>query len=298
MISQFMMENLADSLRTFSSEFNTRFDRYLAASDVPDELLQAVRYSALAPGKRIRPYLVIRCCELVGGKREDAWATAAAVECIHAFSLVHDDLPALDNDDLRRGRPTTHRQFGEAMAILAGDALVMMAFEMIANHISDAACAKAVTLELARSAGWSGMIGGQAVDITGNQSPPSIELARYIHDRKTASLFSGSCRIGAIAGGGPEQSAATLGRYGMHLGRAFQIADDLLDVMSNAKTLGKSAGKDAVAGKQSFPACVGVEASRAEIDRSVEMAAEELRQFGTIADDLRALARYAGSRNY
>ena len=220
------------------------------------------------------------------------------MECIHAFSLVHDDLPALDNDDLRRGRPTAHRQFGEAMAILAGDALVMLAFELIAHHTSDAAYARAMTLELARGAGWSGMIGGQAVDITGNQAAPSIELIRYIHDRKTASLFAASCRIGAIAGGGREELVAALGRYGMHLGRAFQIADDLLDVTSNVQTLGKSAGKDAVAGKQTYPACVGVEASRAEIDRAVVAATEELHQFVQTADDLRALARYAGSRNY
>lgn len=293
-----MMVSIADTLRAFAAEFNPRFDQYLTANDIPGELFDAIRYSALAPGKRIRPFQVIECCKLVGGKLEDAWPAAAAVECIHAFSLVHDDLPALDNDDLRRGRPTTHRQFGEAMAILAGDALVMLAFELIAHNVADAVRASAMTLELAQGAGWSGMIGGQAVDITGNQSPPSLDLARYIHDRKTASLFAASCRVGAIAGGGREESIASLGRFGMHLGRAFQIADDLLDVTSNAQTLGKSAGKDAAAGKQTFPACVGVEASRAEIDRSVEAAIGELRQFGQIADDLRALAHYAGSRNY
>ena len=292
------MESFTDTLRIFVSDFNTRFNQFLAATDVPVELLEAVRYSALAPGKRIRPYLVIRCCELAGGVRQEAWAAAAAVECIHAFSLVHDDLPALDNDDLRRGCPTTHRQFGEAMAILAGDALVMLAFELIARHVTDSLKAQKMVLELSQQAGWVGMIGGQAADITGNQAPPSVELARYIHDRKTACLFAASCRMGAIAGGGSEEAITTVGRFGMQLGRAFQIADDLLDVTSNAKTLGKSAGKDAGAGKQTFPACVGVEASRAEIDLAVDAAVEELRQFGEVADDLRALARYAGSRNY
>ncbi len=293
------MECISDSLRSFASEFDTHLDRYLKSNEgVPRELLESVRYSALAPGKRIRPYLVIRCCELVGGSRESAWPAAAAVECIHAFSLVHDDLPALDDDDLRRGKPTTHRQFGEAMAILAGDALVMLAFELLGTHVSDASRAKSMTLELARGAGWSGMIGGQAVDIVDSNLPPSIDLARYIHDRKTASLFAASCRIGAIAGGGAENAIAALGSYGLHSGRAFQIADDLLDVTSNAQILGKSAGKDTAAGKQTFPACVGVDASRAEIDRSVDAAISELRQFGREADDLRELARFAGSRNY
>jgi len=293
-----MVDSTLDSLRLFASEFDHRLGDLLAAQDVPEQLLQAVRYSALGPGKRIRPWLVVRCCELPGGKRDDAWPAAAAVECIHAFSLVHDDLPALDNDDLRRGRPTTHKKFGEAMAILAGDALVMLAFELIAVHVHDAAKAKAISRELACGAGWNGMIGGQAVDMTAHQTTPSVELARYVHDRKTASLFAASCRIGAIIGGGDPDNTASLGRFGFHLGRTFQLADDLLDVTSNAVELGKSTGKDAPAGKHSFPACVGVEASRAEIERETNFAIEELRRFGGAAEDLQAMARFVGSRNY
>lgn len=292
------MKSITDTFRVFASEFDARFDKFLTTTDVPDQLLEAVRYSALAPGKRIRPCLVIECCKLVGGKLDDAWPAAAAVECIHAFSLVHDDLPALDNDDLRRGRPTTHKQFGEAMAVLAGDALVMLAFELVAGKIADPAASRVVTVTLARATGWHGMIGGQASDLMGEKQAPSESLARSIHDRKTASLFAASCRIGAIVSGATQETIDCLGRFGTHLGRVFQIADDLLDVTASSDVLGKSTGKDAVAGKQTYPACVGVEASRAALHTEVEAAIEELRQFGDAADPLREIARFAGSRNY
>jgi len=288
-----------DRLRNFAVEFDRRFGDYLTPrSDIPRELLEAIRYSALAPGKRIRPYLVVRCCELAGGSREDAWAVAAAVECVHTFSLVHDDLPAMDDDDLRRGRPTTHKQFGEAMAILAGDALVVLAFELLAHHVADRRLAGEMALELAERTGWAGMIGGQAADIAGQSQSPSLERTQFIHERKTAALFEAACRLGAMAGRGQPDAITALGEFGRCLGRAFQIADDLLDVISTAEKSGKAVGKDVAAGKQSYPRCVGVERSRAAANAAAAAAVAELERFGAAADDLRELARYVASRAF
>jgi geranylgeranyl pyrophosphate synthase len=234
----------------------------------------------------------------VGGSRDDAWPAAAAVECVHAFSLVHDDLPAMDDDDVRRGKPTTHKQFGEAMAILAGDALVVLAFEILARHVSDRRLAGEMVLELAERTGWTGVIGGQASDIAGQSQDPSLDLTRYIHERKTAALFEGACRLGAMAGSGKADDVATLGRFGTCLGRAFQIADDLLDVTSSAEKMGKRVGKDGPAGKQTYPRCVGVERSRRAAEKACEDAIRELQGFGHDADDLRELARYVVSRTF
>lgn len=293
-----MEKDIVHALRNFVPEFDARLDRYLSAADAPPELLESVRYSALAPGKRIRPFLVIECCKLVGGQLDDAWPAAAAIECIHAFSLVHDDLPALDNDDLRRGRPTTHKKFGEAMAILAGDALLTLAFELIAKHVSNPTQVKTMTLELARGTGWAGMIGGQAQDILSEKSPPSLELVRSIHERKTGSLFAAACRLGAIAAGADSTWVSALGRFGGHLGCAFQIADDLLDVTATSVELGKTSRKDAGAGKQTYPACVGVEASRDQMERSIEAAVYELRNVSGDTAGLISMARYVGSRKF
>lgn len=288
-----------DQLRTFAREFDERFDRYLTPSeDVPAELSAGIRYSALAPGKRIRPFLSIRCCSLVGGNIEGAWPVAAALECVHAFSLIHDDLPAMDNDDLRRGRPTCHNQFGEAIAILAGDALAVLAFEILCSRVTDGVLAKRMCVELARGTGWAGMIGGQTADLTGETKPRTLELARYIHERKTARLFETSCRLGAMAGRGSTEAIDRLGRYGQWLGRAFQIADDLLDLTSTPERVGKRVGKDAQAKKQTFPQCVGIEGSRAAAKQAADAASAELDAFGPQADDLRGLATYVVDRNY
>jgi geranylgeranyl pyrophosphate synthase len=288
-----------DRLRDFAVEFNRRFGDYLTpSSDIPRELLEAIRYSALAPGKRIRPYLVVRCCELAGGSREGAWAVAAAVECVHTFSLVHDDLPAMDDDDLRRGRPTTHKQFGEAMAVLAGDALVVLAFELLGHHVADRRLAGEMVLELAERTGWAGMIGGQAADIAGQSQSPSLERTRFILERKTAALFEAACRLGAMAGRGQPDAITALGGFGRGLGRAFQIADDLLDVLSTAEKSGKAVGKDVAAGKQSYPRCVGVERSRAAANAAAAEAIAQLERFGAAADDLRELARYVALRGF
>lgn len=233
---------------------------------------------------------------MVGGSRDAAWPVAAAVECVHAFSLVHDDLPAMDNDDLRRGRPTTHKAFDEATAILAGDALVVLAFELIAAHVADSAIASRLMLELARATGGSGMIGGQAADLAGEKESPSIDLTRAIHNRKTAALFTAAARMGAIVGRANQSQVEKLETFGRHFGLAFQIADDLLDVTSTTEELGKAVGKDARAGKQTYPRCVGVQASRDAAAKQRDQAIAALEPFGAAADDLRELAAYIVSR--
>ncbi len=285
------------ALRRFAAEFDPRFAACLEpAGDVPPVLAEAMRYAALAPGKRIRPFLVVRCCELVGGDAAAAWASACAVECIHAFSLIHDDLPAMDDDALRRGLPTCHVKFGEAVAILAGDALSVLAFECLANQRADAARVIDMVRELATAAGRAGMIGGQAADVLGEREAPLKELVRYIHERKTARLFAAACRLGALAGGGSTEQITALGLYGQNLGVAFQIADDLLDVTASRESLGKAVKKDAVARKQTFPQCVGLEASRTAAAEAAAAALTAIAVFGDEAADLRSLAQFVIAR--
>ena len=294
------VKNMAPArLHRFAAEFDTRFEAMVSPSeDVPGELLEAIRHTALAPGKRIRPFLVVRCCELAGGKRDAAWPAAAAIECIHVFSLIHDDLPAMDDDDFRRGQPSCHKKFGEATAILAGDALVVLAFELLVRPAADAEMAAKMVLELTSGAGWSGMIGGQAADILGQSQPPTLSLAEYIHQRKTARLFETACRLGAIAGQASTAKIDALGHFGQMLGRAFQIVDDLLDVQARADDVGKRVGKDAQAGKQSFPRCVGIEGSREAARAACDAAVFALNPFGNDAADLCAMARYVVGRDY
>ena len=285
------------------SDFALKFDPAFASlldppPGVPPRLAEAMRYSALAPGKRFRPYLVVKSCELAGGTFADALPPAGAIECIHAFSLVHDDLPAMDDDDLRRGRPTNHVVYGEAMAILAGDALLALAIELVARHVSDPARAGRIAAELARGTGWQGMIGGQVADIEGQNEPLDLNRVRYIHEHKTAALIAAACRVGAIAGGADAQTIERLGTYGESVGLAFQIADDLLDVTSSAGVLGKAVGKDAVAGKQTYPGCVGLEASRRAGLAAVEAAVSALAPFGHRAGELEELARFCVRREH
>ena len=290
---------LLNALQAFVPRFEQQLDLLLQPEgDVPPRLLEAMRYAVFAPGKRLRPYLATRCCQLAGGSEEDAWQVAAALECVHAFSLVHDDLPAMDDDDLRRGQPTTHKQFGEALAILAGDALLTLAFELLVRGVPESAQAGELVGELARAAGWCGMVAGQAADILGEAQPPDLQLTTYIQERKTGCLFEAACRLGACAGRADYGTRDRLGGFGRDLGKAFQIADDILDVLSTSEALGKTVGKDARAGKQTYPACVGIDASRAAAHAAVATAVAQLESFGEGADDLRELAAYVVDRNY
>ncbi len=277
-------------------------DRALSArTETPPRLMESVRYSLRAGGKRMRPALILECfaaCSMDTSRDEiSALACASAMELIHTFSLVHDDLPAMDDDDLRRGVPTNHKVFGEAMAILAGDAMTTLAFELIGCD-AESSVATRLVCELARAAGPEGMIGGQVLDIDGENQSLDLPALQKVHRMKTGALLTASCRMGAIAGGASAEQIDALTRFGEHLGLAFQIVDDVLDVTATPEQMGKATGKDAGRGKNTYPALMGLEQSRAEADRQLEQAVEALKDFDGSADGLRALARFVVRRTH
>lgn len=289
--------SIAEKLAIWAKQFETTLEGMLAGEpDVPPLLAEAMRYSVQGGGKRVRAYIVTRSCELCGASAAVAVPAAVALECVHAFSLVHDDLPAMDNDDFRRGRPTCHKAYGEAIAILAGDGLLALAFQILASGIPDPSRAVAAVDELARGTGWAGMIGGQTNDILGEKRPPDLAFTEQIHRCKTARLFMSAGRLGALSAGATAEQTKALGDYGHHLGRAFQIADDLLDVTGTAENMGKAVAKDAEAGKQTYPAAIGLTASRQSAQDAAAAAVQALEVFGPAADDLRALARFVVER--
>jgi geranylgeranyl diphosphate synthase type II len=265
-------------------------------SRAPARLMEAMRYSLEAGGKRLRPALVLLACRACGGNDATALPAAVAMECIHTFSLIHDDLPAMDNDDLRRGRPTNHRVFGEAVAILAGDGLLALAFESLTHCPTTPATVVAMVRELADATGWQGMIGGQVEDILGERARPDAARVDRIHALKTARLIEASCRLGALAAGADESWLAALGRYGQALGMAFQVVDDLLDVTATTAALGKGAGKDETREKQTYPRVFGLEASRARARDLVQDAKAALDIFGDRAEPLLELADFVVQR--
>jgi len=219
----------------------------------PGKLTESMRYSLEAGGKRVRPALVLLSCELYGGSTEQAMIPAVAIEMIHTFSLIHDDLPAMDNDDFRRGRPTNHKVYGEAMAILAGDALLAFAFELIAKYYDGPADrAVAIIRELAEATGPGGMTGGQVLDMTFGENGKGLDQVEQIHMLKTAALIRGACRMGAISAGATEESIKSISEYGLKLGLAFQVIDDYLDQTASGSELGKKAGKDAAGNKPNY----------------------------------------------
>ena len=269
----------------------------------PPRLLAAMRHGALDGGKRLRPFLVVETATLFGAARSGALMAGAALECVHCYSLVHDDLPAMDNDDLRRGRPTVHKAFDDATAILAGDALLTLAFDIIARpevH-SDAGVRVALATELARAAGLGGMAGGQMLDLAAEgrfekKRDLSKDEVATLQAMKTGALIRFACRAGAIVGQADADARARMNRYGTAIGQAFQIADDLLDVEGDTKTLGKAAGKDAAAGKATLVATLGIGGARARLKELVAEADATLAPFGTKADILRATARFIAER--
>jgi geranylgeranyl pyrophosphate synthase len=268
--------------------------RYLAG---PSRLLDAIEYSLMAGGKRLRPALVLETARACGALPDDrsALAAAGAIELIHTFSLVHDDLPAMDDDDLRRGRPTNHKVYGEAMAILAGDAMVTMAFEVIAADAQPAVVASLVR-ELASASGPVGMIGGQVLDIDGENVNLSLNELRHLHAMKTGALLTCSCRMGAIAAGATAEHVEGVTAYGRHLGLAFQIVDDLLDVTSTPEQMGKATGKDAGKGKNTYPSLMGLEASRREAADQLAAGLKAIEPLGSAAAGLKSLARFVVER--
>jgi geranylgeranyl pyrophosphate synthase len=259
-------------------------------SDIPARLKEAMVYTALSPGKRIRAAVVQWCCRTVSGQvNADAQTAAAAVEMVHTYSLVHDDLPAMDNDDFRRGRPSCHKQFDEATAILTGDALLTLAFEVLADEIENPPTAVQMVRVLARAAGPAGMIAGQIKDIESQGTKGTMSQLQSIHLCKTGQMFAAAAELGAIAGGAAEPQRTALRQYGLDIGLGFQIADDLLDVSATSEQLGKTAGKDSRQGKLTYPALVGIEKARQIAEQIAEKSLQDLSSFGPEADILRRL---------
>ena len=261
----------------------------------PASLREALAYSLLSPGKRLRPLLVLMAAKACGGSTEAAMPAACAVEMVHAYSLVHDDLPAMDNDDLRRGWPTSHKKFGEAIAILSGDALLTMAFEVLASEVRPEATAGRCCAALAEAAGPCNMVGGQADDVVGVVE--GIDVLESIHRRKTGAMIRVSLQIGGLVAGADACQLTALQQYGRRLGLAFQITDDLLDVCGDEATTGKRVGKDAQAAKFTFPGLLGIDGSRRRARQLIDEACEAIAPLAAGADDLRSLAQYVLERN-
>jgi geranylgeranyl diphosphate synthase type II len=262
----------------------------------PERLAEAIRYAVLAPGKRLRPTLVLLAAEACGGGVDAALPAAVAVELVHTYSLVHDDLPAMDDDDLRRGRATCHRQFDEATAILVGDALQARAFEILASEIRPPERAAACCAELAASAGAEALVGGQADDLAAEFRHVGLEGLQSIHRRKTGALFRTALQLGAITAGASADVRARLATYGEHLGLAFQIVDDLLDVAGEEARMGKRVGKDKDRGKVTYPGLLGADESRRRAAALIDQATAAVAPFGERGQGLADLAAFVGRR--
>jgi geranylgeranyl diphosphate synthase type II len=289
--------------RTISRDFNTHLSEKAQfvndtlsqlvnkQSDINDDLKKAIRYTLEAGGKRVRSALVLWCCELIKGEiNRNAEIAAAAIEMVHTYSLVHDDLPAMDDDDFRRVQPTCHKAFDEATAVLTGDALLTLAFEVLAKEIAPPAVAVRLIGELARAAGPAGMIAGQMADLKAENGRGCEKMLEYIHTNKTAKMFRCAAAMGAICGGAKDSEFDRLCEYGLKIGLGFQIADDILDVCASSEHLGKTAGKDAKAAKCTYPAVVGLEKSKQLGEKLANEAVAVLEPFGQKADTLRNLA--------
>jgi len=293
-------------LKAYLKEHIQRVDdalgRFLPAeTELPHSLHKAMRYSVFAGGKRVRPILMLAACQAVGGDTERAIPAACAMEMIHTYSLIHDDLPAMDDDDFRRGNPTNHKVFGEAVAILAGDALLTEAFKLVsnprfANDVPPTA-RLAVIHEIATCAGSYGMVGGQVVDME-SEGKADMDLAtvQYIHTHKTGALIKASVVAGALLGGADGVRLAAIKRYGEASGLAFQIADDILDIEGTTEEIGKDAGSDEARGKATYPAVMGLAAAKQEAQAMMDEALGALEIFGSEADPLREIAKYIVNR--
>jgi len=288
-------------LRSRQRKIDRALDRYLPrANTKPATLHKAMRYSLFAGGKRLRPILCLAATEACRGNVDDALPLACALECIHTYSLVHDDLPSMDNDDLRRGRPTCHKVFGDGIAILAGDALLTIAFEIVSRtkparryNIS------ALLREISVAAGSQKLIAGQVADLEAEGKDVKRDQLKFIHENKTAAILKSSVRLGAMSANADARKLSAITRFGQQLGLAFQIIDDILDVTQTSEILGKSAGKDVAAKKATYPAVIGLEKSRAEARRLTRQAHNALSMFSSSdAEPLHVLANYLVEREY
>ena len=282
-----------------AAQINSAIDALLPrTSRAEGRLVEAMRYASLGGGKRLRGFLVMEVATVLGGATATSVKVAASVEMLHAYSLIHDDLPSMDNDDLRRGRPSTHRAFGEATAILAGDALQSRAFEIIASLEAELAAQSRcdLVLALARASGMDGMVGGQMIDMQAEGGVLSLAEIMQLQALKTGRLIQYSAEAGAILAGADSATRQAVAEYGRALGAAFQIADDVLDANGDAETLGKTAGKDEAVGKATVVAALGIERSRAEARTLASHAASQLTHLGSRANLLRALTTYVAER--
>ena len=286
-------------LRERAETVNAALDRYLPkAGAKPATIHKAMRYSLFAGGKRIRPALVLAAAEACGGGTLEALPAACAVEVMHTYSLIHDDLPAMDDDDFRRGKPTNHKVFGEGVAVLAGDALLTVAFEILSQAPETARYPVATQIrELAQVGGSLQLIAGQVADLEGEGKKLSVAELRYIHERKTSALLCGSVRLGGMSANCTPAQLEALTDFGYHVGLAFQVIDDILDVTQTSETLGKTAGKDVVAEKATYPSIVGLERSRKIAAQLTEKAFAALAPFRGRAPALKALAEHLLKRD-
>ena len=296
------MSRLKDAMGASAEQVNAALDGYIPRSaDSDGRLFDAMRYSTLAGGKRLRPFLVLRSAALFDVPLEWVMPSAAAIEMVHTYSLMHDDLPAMDNDDLRRGLPTCHKKFDDATAILAGDSLLTLAFELVAapSGHPDAAVRAEISHQLAIAAGGGGMAGGQMMDLAAEGSTLDLAAVTRLQGKKTGALFHFSCIAGAILakrGGAKSAERTALGRYAEAIGLAFQIADDLLDVEGSEADFGKAVQKDAAAGKATFVDLLGLDGARSHAAQLVEEAVAALQPFDGKADLLRDVARFIVAR--
>jgi geranylgeranyl diphosphate synthase, type II len=296
-VRQAVSNALGDALAAWSAAVDRDLERRLGDRlDCPPRLREAMRYSVFAGGKRLRPLLVLLANEACLGAADAAMPAAAAVEMVHTYSLIHDDLPAMDDDDLRRGLPTCHRKFDEATAILAGDALLTLAFEAVSEMQPSPVAARCVK-ELAKAAGAVGMVGGQVDDLHADAGPGTLEWLESLHERKTGALLRASLRMGGIAAGASLEQLDALTDYGRQIGLAFQIVDDLLDVEGDAVKLGKDVRKDEAAGKLTYPGLLGVEESRRRAWELMDAARAALAPFGPAGVQLARLAQYIVERD-
>ncbi|HPT82958.1 MAG TPA: polyprenyl synthetase family protein [Limnochordia bacterium] len=297
------MNDLTSTWSGYVQEVERLLAQTLPAEETyPQVLHEAMRYSTLGGGKRLRALLVMGACAAVGGDVQKTGGLAAAVEMIHAYSLIHDDLPCMDDDDFRRGKPSNHVVYGEAMAVLAGDALLTEAFAELARMPEKYGVSPEVTVrivgELALGAGSQGMVGGQAVDILSAEHTPDEETLRYIHSRKTGALFKAALRGGALLGGASEEELSAITRYGEWFGLAFQITDDILDEVGDAEQLGKPTGRDQDLGKLTYPRLYGLERSRQMAAECVQLCLQALNGFSERAWLLRELAAFILQRSH
>jgi geranylgeranyl diphosphate synthase, type II len=283
-------------LRSEVDEALSRYSTY--GDDCPQRLAAAIRHSLLAPAKRLRPLLVLMACDACGYDHRQALPAACAVEMIHTYSLIHDDLPAMDDDDMRRGRPTCHVEFGEATAILAGDALLAQAFEITARDTKPPEVAARCVTELARAAGACELVGGQEDDLQAEFTDGGLEHLERIHRRKTGAMIRVSLRLGGLVAGANDSQLAGLDTYGEKLGLAFQIVDDLLDLSGDEAAMGKRLQKDSSKGKLTFPAVLGEDESRRRASALIDEACSAVAMFGNRSAGLEALARYVIERNH